>query len=102
MLACLLCDLLGIKTCIARKPNTFVIFQGGGGQDPLPPHLDPHMLRLMSVLLLLINCVLLLPLLWGLYVRFFLCYMFALLLYSVLFSFAILLMGKERELIALF
>ena len=29
-------------TCIARKPNIFVIFQGGGSGLPVPP-LDPHM-----------------------------------------------------------
>ena len=28
-----------IRTCIARKPYIFVIFQGGGGPD-LDPHLD--------------------------------------------------------------
>ena len=27
----------GIRTCIARKPYIFVIFQGGGGPDPLSP-----------------------------------------------------------------
>ena len=38
----------GIRTCIARKPYIFVIFQGGGSRPPVPPPpptppLDPHM-----------------------------------------------------------
>ena len=32
----------GVRTSIAKKPYIFVIFQGG--QDPLSPHLDLHML----------------------------------------------------------
>ena len=28
---------------MAKKPYIFVIFQGGGGPDPLSPPLDPHM-----------------------------------------------------------
>ena len=35
MLAWQLCDFQGIRTCIAKKPYIFVIFQRG--QDPLPP-----------------------------------------------------------------
>ena len=37
----------GIRTCIARKPYIFVIFQGGGGAAP-PPPLDPHMAKRLS------------------------------------------------------
>ena len=33
----------GVRTCIARKPYTFVIFQGGGSEPPVPPPLDPHL-----------------------------------------------------------
>ena len=32
----------GIRTCIAKKPYIFVIFQGKGVRTPFPP-LDPHM-----------------------------------------------------------
>ena len=35
----------GIRTCIARKPYIFVIFQGA---DPPPPPLDPHMAKRLS------------------------------------------------------
>ena len=48
----------GIWTCIARKPYIFVIFQGGGGPDPLSPSLDPHMLLLNFVFLLSCGIVL--------------------------------------------
>ena len=38
----------GIRTFIARKPNIFVIFQGG--PDPLSPPLDLHMIKGFPVL----------------------------------------------------
>ena len=51
MLAWQLCDFQGIQTSIAKKPEIFVIFQGGGvGPDPLSPPLDPHMDEPQSVL----------------------------------------------------
>ena len=39
MLAWKLCDFLGVRINIARKPYVYVIFQGGGGPDPLSPPL---------------------------------------------------------------
>ena len=36
----------GVRICIVRKPNIFVIFQGGGGGPDLPaPSLDPQTVR---------------------------------------------------------
>ena len=34
----------GIRTSIAKKPYTFVIFQGGVGLPAAPSSLDPHMM----------------------------------------------------------
>ena len=32
----------GIRTSIAKEPHSFVIFQGGGAPDPLPPSGSAH------------------------------------------------------------
>ena len=48
MLAWWLSDFKGIQINIARKPNIFVIFQGGGAA-PVPP-LDPPMCYLTPIL----------------------------------------------------
>ena len=39
----------GIKTCIARKPFIFVIFEEGGPDPPAPPPpLDQHMASILT------------------------------------------------------
>ena len=41
--------LQGIRTSIAKKSHSYVIFQGGrGGPDPLSPFLDQRMIYLTS------------------------------------------------------
>ena len=44
-------SLQGIRINIAKTPYISVIFQGGGGPDPLSPTLDPHMDWLYTVFL---------------------------------------------------
>ena len=48
-------DFQRIRTSIARKPYIFVIFQGGGGPDPLSAPMDPRMDNLCCLLITFSN-----------------------------------------------